>query len=44
MQKAFTSLGNNDDGLKEEIIDGLSTFVLDLYQQKRPSNINTLRQ
>ena len=44
VHKAFASLGNNDDGLKEEIIDGLTKFVLDLYQPKRPSNINTLRQ
>ena len=29
--KAFASLGNNDDGLKEEIIDGLTKFTLDLY-------------
>ena len=42
--KAFASLGNNEDGLKEGIIDGLTQFVLDLYQPKRPSNINTLRQ
>ena len=35
--KAFVSLGNNDDGLKEEIIDGLTKFALDLYQPKRPS-------
>ena len=42
--KAFASLGNNDDGLKEEIIDGLTQLVLDLYQPKRPSNINTLGQ
>ena len=39
--KAFASLGNNDDGL-QEIIDGLTQLVLDLYQPKRPSNINTL--
>ena len=44
VHKAFASLGNNDDGLKEEIIDGLTKFVLGLYQPKRPSNINTLRQ
>ena len=31
-------------GLKEGIIDGLTQFVLDLYQPKRPSNINTLGQ
>ena len=37
-------MGNNDDGLKEEIIDGLTKFVLGLYQPKRPSNVNTLRQ
>ena len=42
--KAFASLENNDDGLKKEIIDGLTKFILDLYQPKRPSNINTLRQ
>ena len=42
--KAFVSLGNNDDGLKEEIIDGLTKFALDLYQPKRPSKINTLGQ
>ena len=42
--KAFASLGNNGDGLKEEIIDGLTQLVLDLYQPKRPSNINTLGQ
>ena len=42
--KAFDSLGNNDSGLKEEIIDGLTQLVLDLYQPKRPSNINTLGQ
>ena len=41
--KAFASLVNNDDGLIEEIIDGLTKFVLDLYQPKSPSNINTLR-
>ena len=40
----FASLGNNDDGLKEEIIDRLTKCVLDLYQTKRQSNINTLRQ
>ena len=34
----------NDDGLKEEVIDGWTQFLLDLYQPKRPSNINTLRQ
>ena len=44
VHKAFTSLGNNDDGLKEEIIDGLKKCVLDLYQPKRQSNIITLRQ
>ena len=44
VHEAFVSLGNNDDGLKEEIIDGLTKFVLDLYQPKRSSNINTLRQ
>ena len=44
VQKAFASLGNNDNNLKEEIIDGLTKFVLDLYHPKRPSNINTLRQ
>ena len=44
VHKEFASLGNNDDGLKEEILDGLSKFLLDLYQPKRPSNINTLRQ
>ena len=32
--KAFASLVNNDDGLKEEIIDGLTKFILDLYQKK----------
>ena len=32
VHKAFASMGNNDDGLKEEIIDGLIKFVLDLYQ------------
>ena len=42
--KTFASLGNNDDGLKEEIIDGLTQFVLHLYQPKRPSNRNTLGQ
>ena len=41
--KAFASLVNNDDSLKDEIIDGLTKFVLDLYQPKSPSNINTLR-
>ena len=44
VHKEFASLGNNDDGLKEEILDGLSKLDLDLYQPKRPSNINTLRQ
>ena len=44
LYKPFVSLGNNDDGLKEEIIDGLTQFVLDLFQPKRPSNINTLCQ
>ena len=44
VHKAFASLGNDDDGLKEKIIDGLTQFVLDLCQPKRPSNINTLRQ
>ena len=39
-----SSLGNNEDGLKEEITDGLTQFILDLYQSKRPSNINTLCQ
>ena len=39
--KAFASLGNYDNRLKE-IIDGLTQFVLELYQSKRPSNINTL--
>ena len=43
VHKAFASLGNNDNGLKEEIIDDLTKFVLDLCQPKRPSNINTLR-
>ena len=43
VHKAFASLGNNDDGLKEEKIDDWAKFVLDLYQPKRPSNINTLR-
>ena len=42
--KAFGSLGNNDNGLKEEIINGLTQFLLDLYLLKRPSNINALRQ
>ena len=41
--KATASLENNGDGLKEEIIDGLTQFVLDLYQLKRHSNLNTLR-
>ena len=40
VHKVLVSLGNNGDGLKEKIIDGL-TFVLDLYQSERPSNINT---
>ena len=35
---------NNGDGLKEEISDGLTKFVLDLYQPKRLSNADTLRQ
>ena len=42
--KAFASLESNNDGLKEEIIDGLTKFILDLHQPRRPSNINTLRQ
>ena len=44
VHKAFVSLGNNDDGLQEEIIDALTKFALDLYQPKRPSNVNTLGQ
>ena len=44
VHKAFASLRNNDDDLKEEIIDGFIKFVLNLYQPKSPSNINTLRQ
>ena len=44
VHKAFASLGNNDNGLKEEIIDVLPTFILGLNQPKRPLNINTLRQ
>ena len=43
VHKPFVLLGNNDDDLKEEIVDGLTKFALDLYQSKRPSNINTLR-
>ena len=42
--KGFASLGNNYNGLKEEITDGLTQFILDLHQPKRPSNINTLHQ
>ena len=37
--KTFALLGNHDYGLKGEIINGLTQFVLDLYQLKRPSNI-----
>ena len=44
VHEAFAPLGDNDDELKEEIIAGLTTFVLDLYQPKRPLNINTLSQ
>ena len=44
VHKAFASLGNNDDSFKEEVIDGLTKFALDLRQSKRPSNINTLGQ
>ena len=40
VHKGFTSLGNNNNGLKEEIFYDLPTFVLELYQPKRPSNIN----
>ena len=36
--KTFALLGNNDNGLKGEIINGLTQFVLDLYQLKRPLN------
>ena len=35
VHKAFASLGNNDDGLKEEIIDGLTKFVLDFVSAKK---------
>ena len=44
MHKTFASLENDGDGLKDEIIDGLIKLVLDLYQPKRLSNIDTLRQ
>ena len=37
-------MGNNDDGLKEEINDGLTKFALDLNQPNRPSNINAIGQ
>ena len=35
VHKGFASLGNNDDGLKEEIIDGLTKFVLDFVSAKK---------
>ena len=37
--EAFASLGNNDNVLKKDVINGLKTFVLDLHQPKRSWNI-----
>ena len=35
VHKGFASLGNNDDGLKKWIIDGLTKFVLDFLSIKK---------